>query len=223
MNETVMMLIFFAVPAVVVVVIIVLTVIRAGKRREAFLAVAQELGFDFEAKPEEVWQPVKGLPLFERGHSKRVRNALSGTARDVEVCIFDYRYTVGGGKNSATYNQSVIAFRALSLDLPEFALKPENVFHRIGSVFGYQDIDFDDHPEFSKHYLLRGDDERAVRTVFDEEVLGYFETNQGLSVEGAGDHLIVYRRSKRIDPDEVRAFMETGFGVFSAFAREETA
>jgi len=42
------------------------------------------------------------------------------------------------------------------LKLPFFELKPENTFHKIGQVFGYQDIDFEAFPNFSKGYLLRG-------------------------------------------------------------------
>jgi hypothetical protein len=46
--------------------------------------------------------------------------------------------------------------------MPHFALRPEKAWHKIGSWFGHQDIDFDSHPRFSSTYLLRGGDESAI-------------------------------------------------------------
>jgi hypothetical protein len=214
------MILFLVAGAAVVVVVLVFNLVRAGRRREAFHRVAEDLGFTFYGKTKEAWRALAGLPLFDRGHAKRSRNVLKGTARDVELTIFDYHYTTGGGKSSKTHKQSVIAFRSPGLELPEFALRPENLFHKIGSAFGYQDIDFDGHPRFSSHYLLRGEEEGAVRALFDDAVLDYFEGHQNLCVEAAGDRLILYRRSQRIDPGEVRRFMEQGFEVYSLFARD---
>jgi hypothetical protein len=64
----------------------------------------------------------------------------------------------------------VISFQSSLLSLPEFELRSENMFHKIGKAFGCQDINFESHPEFSKRYLLRGADEEAVRTFFTPEM-----------------------------------------------------
>jgi len=39
---------------------------------------------------------------------------------------------------------------------------PESFFHRIGDVFGFKDIDFDEEPGFSGCYLLKGNDSIIV-------------------------------------------------------------
>ncbi len=70
--------------------------------------------------------------------------------------------------------------------LPNFTLRPENLFHKIGQVFGYQDIDFDSHPEFSKRYLLKGENESEVRSTFSADTLAFYESDQKLSTEDAG-------------------------------------
>ena len=70
---------------------------------------------------------------------------------------------------------------------------------------------------FSRNYLLRADNEEGVRCVFSEQVLSYFEQQQGVNTEGGGDQLIFYRPGKRIDPDQMRSFMAEGFRVFELF------
>ena len=66
-------------------------------------------------------------------------------------------------------------------------------------------------------YLLRADDEEAARRVFSDQVLSYFEQQQGASTEGGRDQLIFYQSGKRIDPDQVAPFVEDGFRVFELF------
>ncbi len=136
------------------------------------------------------------LRLFSPGHSTKVSNLLHGVSRQLggtdqlEVEIFAYRYVTGGGQHSRAIRQTVIAFRSPQPHLPRFALRPQNPFHKIGAAFGYQNIDVDSYPKFSRKYLLRGNDEQKVRAVFVYELLALFETEEGVSVEADGDRLI---------------------------------
>ena len=106
-------------------------------------------------------------------------------------------------------------FEASDLDLPQFALRPEHLFHKIGQVMGYQDIDFDSHPEFSKRYLLRGADEEAVRRAFGSGVLSYFEQQTKISCEADRGQLIFYRPRKRVAAEEVDGFVKEGVQVLA--------
>ena len=105
-----------------------------------------------------------------------------GNYRNHEFALFDYEYVVEGSESNSSYKQSVIWFHSENLCLPNFALRPENLFHKIGGVLGYQDIDFESHPKFSKTFLLRGNDEPKIRDIFKNEVWTlavFFGTNLG--------------------------------------------
>jgi len=87
----------------------------------------------------------------------------------------------------------------------------------------YQDVDFTSHPEFSKSYLLQGEDEENIRAIFTAKLLDYFLTHEKITVEGKGNILIVYRDSflgsdNRIATDEWTAFMDAAYQVFQQFA-----
>jgi hypothetical protein len=129
--------------------------------------------------------------LFTGGQDRKTSNVLYGTVADVDVHVFDYRYS-SGGSSPTTYTHAVAYIRS-TLVLPGFRLQPSTILHKIGNLFGYQDIDFASHPRFSKTYLLRGKDEDAIRRVFTPAVLNFCETQQKLNVEGSGDKMIIYR------------------------------
>ena len=193
---------------------------RAKKRTDQFQSVAENLGISFFPKGDEsLRERLNHFHLLSYGHSRNIRNMLHGEIDGVERAIFDYRYTTGGGKHQATYKQSVIYFRSPILNLPQFAIRPEGVFHKIAAAFGYQDIDFEMHPQFSKAYVLRCNDESKIRELFNDGRILFFETQQKISVEGGGDQLVFYRQKKLIRPDEgeVQQFMEKGLQVFALF------
>ena len=145
---------------------------------------------------------------------------MRGARGPTPVAIFDYSYVTGGGKSRRRWRQSVICFHTNKQFPTNFCLRPEHAWHKIAAVFGYQDIDFENRPRFSAKYLLRSDNEQAVRLLFTDEVLAYFEQDGvGICTEGAGDWLVVYRESARVEPDAIASFMEEGIRVLSLFQR----
>jgi hypothetical protein len=208
------------------IIAVVTTVIIAArysekKRTKALQALAASLKFSFSKKASDSFLPsLSQFHLFSQGHSKKASNVMNGRANEIDVSIFDYRYTTGSGKNSHTWRQTIALFKSSTLHLPRFTLRPENLFHKIGSAFGYQDIDFDSHPAFSKQYLLRAADEQACRDVFTDNILGYYDQRKGLSTECDGEALLFHRVSKQVRPSDIRSFFEEGFGIFSLFKSE---
>jgi len=203
----------FTLPLIVVLALVVgvgfMVAQRQSKaRREALAKRAMLFGLTFiESTPVEELEGLS-LHLFEQGSSSAAANAMSGRYRGADLVAFDFEYTTGSGKNRTTHNQTVVLFRPLADRLPRFEMRPEHLFHRIGQIFGYQDIDFPQHEGFSKKYLLRGEDERAVREAFRTYILDHFQNNPGWSLESNGDALLVYRHGKKVKPEEYQKFMD---------------
>jgi hypothetical protein len=209
------------VPAVIVAVGLTIAAavyaahVAEKKRVEQLLQMAQELGFEFQTVGDAaLLSRLNRFHLFSQGHSKKQSNLMRGKTQDLEVAIFDYRYTTGSGKNSHTWNHTVICFHFDGPPLPEFSLRPESFAHKIGAWFGYQDIDFADDPSFSHKYLLRGSNEPAIRELFTGNVRRHFDQKPGLSVEGSGDTLVFYRHATRVKPEAIRGLLEDGFAVY---------
>ncbi len=208
--------------AVLAAAIIVAIVHHYGKKRtEALEAAAKSMGLDFSRLPESQLLPsLSTFPLFSQGHAKKAINVLSGIADEIGISIFDYRYTTGGGQHQHVHSQTVVVLESSVLDLPPFSLKPQNVIHNIGKAFGYKDIDWDTHPEFSKKYLLRSKDEPTVRQVFTPDILEYYEARPGLSTEAGSNRLIFFRSSKKVKPENLPAFLKDGFHIYTLFREQ---
>jgi hypothetical protein len=187
---------------------------RVKKRQQDLAAAAARWQLGFEIEPTaRARRPFEGLPLFAQGRQKTASNRLFGDMEGLGIEVFDYSYVTGGGKNRRTREQSVVGVAIPGARLPAFVLSPEGVFDKLAAVFGAKDFDFSTHPEFSKRYLLRGDDEHAVRRLFGPTVLAWFERNLGLCVEGAGGVLIVYRTGKLRPVDDVRTALHEGLEI----------
>jgi hypothetical protein len=188
------------------------------RRSKECAGVARKLGLEFSALGDAALLASLGhFSLFQLGHARSLRNLIRGRTQDVDVALFDYRYTTGGGNSSSTHRQTVVRFDSPWLALPKFELRPAHVGHRLAKLFGYQDISFPESPRFSKKYLLRGDNEDAIRDAFTEEVVAHLESLDGLNVFGDDSKLLVYRAGKRLKGYELKGFLEEAFGIYSCF------
>jgi carbonic anhydrase len=133
---------------------------------------------------------------------------LEGSRDGRDLWLFDYRYTTGSGKSTSTTHQTVMLVRSARLKLPAFALAPEPVFHTVGEMFGFRDIDFDASPEFSRRFRLIGEEEERVRLLFNSRVLSFFEERKGVAVEGSDHELLFYRGGRTVSPREIRGLVD---------------
>lgn len=196
-----------------IIVFIVVGYFFERKRSRALEVIASSMGLSFRRK-DKLPQDVKAAKfhLFSQGSSS-IQNLMYAHVEGVDISLFGYRYS----KGRSAYNQTVALFYSESINLPNFDLRPEHVFHKIGSAFGYQDIDFETHPQFSSNYLLRGEDENAIRRIFTYDILAFFSNNTGLSVEARGNRLLFYRNDKRAKPDDMPSFLHEVRSIFGLF------
>lgn len=194
---------------------------QARQRTEALARLASEMGFAFEPEADlDQLRALGDMPLYSRGRARHARNVMTGRIDRDELEVFDYHYTTGGGKNQQTWKQTVVLFPGSAHALPDFVLAPENVLHRIGHLFGYQDIDFESSPEFSRHYLLRGSDEMAIRSAFSVDALAFFAQRPGWGVEARSGSVCVYRAGRLCGADEIRTLLDDALAVLRALRPE---
>jgi len=193
------------------------------KRTAALIAVASELGLEFSAtKDDKLLEGMQIFSLFNRGHSRKMKNVMKAETETANLTIFDYLYTTGGGNSSRTHAQTVVAMESEALNIPNIKLRPEGFFDRVGSALGFQDIDFESHAEFSKSFVLQGQDEGAVRAFFDTELLDFFTEKQGSYVESVPGVFIFFRGGGRRKPQQIREIMDEGFAVYTALTQRMT-
>lgn len=190
---------------------------REKARTEKLATIFQELGYPFQAAmdPERL-ERLGAFPLMNIGRGKKIENVISVDGPSADIAIFDYRYVTGHGKSRRVLRQTVMSVDSTSLVHPVFNLRPEGFWSKMGSVFGGQDIDFVEHPGFSKKYVLNGESEEEVRIYMDTILLDFFAVQDNICCEAREGTILYYHRHTRVAPDaeQLQKFMEAGRGVF---------
>jgi hypothetical protein len=188
------------------------------KRREAYEQHCLIRGFKFEPeRPEGERRFRDFFEPFNQGHSRRWSYTISGQLHGAAFTAFEYRWVTGGGKSSHTHHIGGLVWEADDAVFPQFSLTPEGWFSRLGQVFGMQDIDFDDAPEFSKAYRLKGPNEAAIRALFTPEMRQFFAVTLGRHVAGGGRFLFWWVDGRLPNAEQLDEWLELGDQVRRRF------
>ena len=188
----------------------------ARVRTHALRPLARKLGFQFAAEGQATFhQSLARFHLASLGPASVLTNLMYGKRDGTDVAVFDFEHY----RQKQPTRQTVIWMQRRGSRMTEFALRPDSVWwNRLDSVGdAYRDIDFDSHPNFSRDYLLRGDDESAICELFTDDVLRFYEKHPGLITEGSGNKLLFYRDEVVVKPENIRSFLDEALTVRSLF------
>lgn len=194
------------------IVLIGFLISRAAKRRsydtvrgQQMQAASVQIGFNFRHRAELTALPfLAGFELFE-GYSLKVENLMTRKSGREDVAIFDLVYRNAGG--TTTSRQTMAAIVSGELDLPTFYLRPEGAIETVLNAVSRVDIDFAERPDFSRKFMLYGDDELAIRVSFDASKFDFFEKNSSLSVAGSGTLILLYIPRGVAQPGQVGQYL----------------
>ena len=195
---------------------------RGSKRVIALRNVAYELGLTFMEKDEYgILNLLLDFKLFKQGGRKRIYNIIREIDSDKELLIFDYHYTVSSNNSSKTYRQSVVLIHSKHFSLPFFLVRPEHLMDKVAAYFGWNDIDFDTYPEFSKKFFLKSNDKDYTRSFFESRMLRRFRFSNGWYMEGNNFYLISYRKDKLLDPASVTEAYNKSVDIYGLLKDDE--
>jgi hypothetical protein len=180
------------------------------------------IGFAFS--PKATMDSVQGR-FFKIGHSQCITDVLSGTSNSLPLRIFNYRYTIGGGKNSHTYEWTVFE-TTLSKVMPEITLN-SNVDAPPGEI-GFSLFDGSTHVElegdFNKYFSLhvpKGYETEAYQIFTPNVMADLIDKAASLDFEFCGNRLYVYRPNEADTTAEMQALFDLVDFLVQLFARNE--
>jgi len=190
------------------------------RRREALEAFCLMQGFRFEAeRPGAEAAFASWFEPFRSGHRRRWGYTFTGNVSGRPVTVFEYTWVTGGGKSSQRHYLHAMLWDVPGARLPAMTLTPENLLTRLAAVFGGQDIDFDDSPEFSKAYRLRGEDEAAIRAFLTPDLRQVMALTPGQQIAGEGTHFLWWRNGPLPKPEQLDQFLMEGDSLARRFLK----
>lgn len=198
-----------------------LVLVKTGKpRSRSAPAVAEQLGFNFFEKDNEILEKIKFFKLYDiTTRNASARNVYRAKKTPPDVCVFDYEATTGPEDAPATDTHTTFYFKDDRMKLPGFRLLPENseIARRNNSVLKYRPISFASNPAFSSRFRLVGPDGHEIREFFSSDLLDFFEKQGALCTEGFKSELLVYQPKKKVAPADFKKYFDNARSIFDLF------
>ncbi|MBP5470255.1 MAG: hypothetical protein J6Z11_13535, partial [Candidatus Riflebacteria bacterium] len=103
------------------------------------------------------------LLLREKGERNKRIMVMSGVRSDYTFYVFEYYYESGSGKSRTEGTDTLCVIKKEGLMMPQFFVRTERlILDSLGKMLGEQDINFEEDPEFSRGFILRGKKEKKV-------------------------------------------------------------
>lgn len=197
--------------AILIGAAIYISYLQAKKRREAFQAIAAELGFSF--RPDKDYNFARRFGFLEHmddGSKRYAFNILSGQLEGQQAHIFDYHYETysrdSKGRRTTQHHYFSIFTLALPAAFQELTITREGFFAKLGQALGFDDIDFES-VEFSKRYKVRSKDKKFAYDFCNAQMIDYLLRQEDLIIEVDGNILSLTFKG-RLAIDRIRPNIE---------------
>ena len=186
---------------------------KLSPRQKRLQDLANENDYEYNTKVNWNTSYLKKFHFFEIRPIERKTNCLRGffSEFNVEWEISDVTFNDGEAFSSETFNATVM-FLKINKNIPVFAMEKEGIiekiFDRVIAFTGHKDIDFEMYPDFSKKFLVTGNEETKIRSFFTEGLISFFENKQIYHLESNGEGLIIFDKIKLARTDETIALID---------------
>lgn len=186
---------------------------KLSQRQKRLRNLATEKNYQYASQVDWNTDYLKKFHFFEIRPIERKYNCLKGAFKDLDVSweIADVTFNEGQAFTAETFNTTLMVLK-LNKKIPVFTMEKEavleKIFDRVMAFTGYKDIDFEMYPDFSKKFLLMGNNESEIRSFFTDEIIRFFESHQIYHLESNGEALVIFDKIKLARTDETIAFID---------------
>ncbi len=154
---------------------------------------------DWTYRPDMDWETynLQTFHFFDSRPIEYKTNIISGVYDGgVTWELSDITFDEGALLATEVYHTTVQIIK-LPFTVPEFTLEAEGIFEkifdRVKSLPKYRDIDFKLFRKFSNQFLLKGEDEQAIRNFMTPEIINFLENEEVYHIECNGKMLLVFK------------------------------
>ena len=177
------------------------------KRQKNLELIADD--FELTYKPLKS-RKVEFLENFIYFKTKKIEHIFNQLSAKKDPCrLFDITFSEGEFIAKEVV-RSTMLFIKTSKTLPAFTLDREGLLERLYVLAGYKDIDIKNHADFSKRFYLRGENENAIRSLFNDELVRFFESNAYYHIESSKSGVLIFSKERVASIKEIKALLDFG-------------
>ena len=188
------------------------SVAKLSQRQKRLRNLATEKDYQFTPQVDWNTTDLKKFHFFEIRSIEHKYNSVKGVFDRYKASweVADITFNEGQAFTAETFNMTMMVLN-LNKKIPVFAMEKEgvlgNIFDKVVAFTGYKDINFEMYPEFSKKFLLLGNNESEIRSFFTDEVINFLENHQIYHIESNGEALFIFNKIKLARTDETIEFI----------------
>ncbi|MBN09454.1 MAG: sulfate transporter [Flavobacteriaceae bacterium] len=172
------------------------------KRQLSLQKLAKILNWNYAS---DLSTDIKDLERFDYFKTKIINYRYNELiSKEENFRFFDLSYSEGAfiAKDDVFVSFLLID---LSYSIPQFILDRETFLSNINAKSTYKDINFSKFPDFSRRFFLGGKDSGSIRSLFDSELIFFFESHAYFRVESIGKGLLIKNKSRLSSVQEIKS------------------
>ena len=180
-----------------VIVLIVVGAAQQRKRRAALQAWVARHNLSFSPDRDAGFD--EQFPEFDclrYGSDRYAYNIIRGTWDDRPLVAFDYHYethsTDSKGRRKTNHHHFSAVILGAKVPLKPLIVRSENIFDKLKSVFGFDDIDFES-AQFSRRFYVASPDRRWAYDVLHPRVMQFLLDSPRFNIEFDRRRVIAWR------------------------------
>jgi len=173
-----------------------------SNRQKNIEQLAQQLAWNYDPKIES---DPKGINRFLFFESKVVNYSVNSLYDDT-FTLFDLSFSEGAFITKEDLKGTFLLFKS-PIPLPNFVLDKEDFKTALYHWAGFDDINFTKHPDFSKRFHLSGNNKKAIRTLFNSELIYFFESHPIFHIESNGTHILIKGKERLSSLQEIKIML----------------
>ncbi|WP_340156278.1 SulP family inorganic anion transporter [uncultured Winogradskyella sp.] len=193
-------------------------ILKSGltKRQNTLEDFAQNYELSYDSKNEKETHFLDKFHFFRTKTIGHIYNKL--TTKNDAISIFDIEFSEGEFIAKETIRTTML-YMTLDKNIPKFTLDREGFLEKVYALAGYKDIPIQEHSDFNKRFYLLGENETAIKSLFNDEITHFFESNPYYHVESNGKCLLVFSKERLASTKEVKALFDYGKRLKQAISK----
>lgn len=177
------------------------------RRQENLETIAKDYGLNYSAEKNKDIAFLSPFLFFKVKQINHVYNELIDNNKRYK--LFDIEFSEGEFIAKEVIRTSMFHV-TLESPIPIFTLDRESLFDKVYALAGFSDINFEHHQDFSKRFHLVGEDRVAIKALFNDDLIHFFESNPYYHIESNGKSLLIFSKQRLASTKEVKALLDFG-------------
>ena len=174
---------------------------KLTRRQKMLRLYASEHNFRFQYSEVEDDGRFKGFEYFQDKYLHLLRNRIECSNQNWLWADIHYEDTDFYG--NALRHASMV-YLPLPSETAPFVLDQERLLDRVAHLAGFKDINFERHPDFSKRFKLKGEDEKSIRNFFEGPLIPFLESHKQYHIECNGRALLIFAKERHTTVSETK-------------------